>query len=51
METAREPAAARRLRVLGAEPVGASAAELAAMLRAEDARWGEAARAAGLAVE
>ncbi len=43
---ARDPTAVRRLRVLGAEPVGGSAAELAAMLRAEDAKWGRAARAA-----
>ena len=50
-QAARDPAAARRLRVLGAEPVGSSAAELAAMLRAEDAKWGAAARAAGLAPE
>jgi tripartite-type tricarboxylate transporter receptor subunit TctC len=50
-QAARDPAAARRLRVLGAEPVGSSAAELAALLRAEDAKWAAAARAAGLAAE
>ncbi len=48
METARDPAAAARLRALGAEPVGSSAAELAETLRAEDARWGEAVRQGGL---
>ncbi len=50
-QAARDPAAARRLRVLGAEPVGSSAAELAALLRVEDAKWAAAARAAGLAAE
>ncbi|MFC7478102.1 tripartite tricarboxylate transporter substrate-binding protein [Dankookia sp. GCM10030260] len=50
-QAARDPAAARRLRVLGAEPIGSSAAELAALLRAEDAKWAGAARAAGLATE
>ncbi len=50
-QAARDPAAARRLRVLGAEPVGSSASELAALLRAEDAKWAGAARAAGLAAE
>jgi tripartite-type tricarboxylate transporter receptor subunit TctC len=48
LETARDPAAADRLRALGAEPVGSSAAELAEYMRAEDARWGEAVRQAGL---
>jgi tripartite-type tricarboxylate transporter receptor subunit TctC len=46
-EAARDPAVAARLRALGAEPVGAGGAELAATLRATDATWGEAARAAG----
>jgi tripartite-type tricarboxylate transporter receptor subunit TctC len=50
-QAARDPAAARRLRVLGAEPIGSSAAELAALLRAEDAKWAGAARAAGLTAE
>ena len=50
-QAARDPAVARRLRVLGAEPVGSSAAELAALLRAEDAKWAGAARAAGFAAE
>jgi hypothetical protein len=35
------------LRALGAEPVGATGVELAATLRATDATWGEAVRAAG----
>jgi tripartite-type tricarboxylate transporter receptor subunit TctC len=51
VQTARDSAATRRLRVLGAEPIGSSAAELAALLRAEDAKWAGAARAAGLAAE
>ncbi len=50
-QAARDPTEARRLRVLGAESVGTSAAELAALLRAEDAKWAGAARAAGLAAE
>lgn len=51
MEAARDPAVAARLRALGAEPVGSTAAELADRLREEDAKWGEAARAAGLAAQ
>jgi tripartite-type tricarboxylate transporter receptor subunit TctC len=47
-ETARDPTSATRLRALGAEPVGSTAAELAETMRAEDARWGEAVRQAGL---
>ncbi|MBD0275215.1 MAG: tripartite tricarboxylate transporter substrate binding protein, partial [Acetobacteraceae bacterium] len=50
-QAARDPAAARRLRVLGAVPVGSSAPALAALLRAEDEKWKRAARAAGLAAE
>jgi tripartite-type tricarboxylate transporter receptor subunit TctC len=49
MEATRDPALAARLRGVGAEPVGSTGAEFAARLRAEDAKWGEAARAAGLA--
>ena len=48
VETARDPAAAARLRALGAEPVGSSAAGLADTIRAEDARWGETVKQAGL---
>jgi tripartite-type tricarboxylate transporter receptor subunit TctC len=47
----RDPTVSRRLRVLGAEPIGSSSSELAALVRAEDARWAGAARAAGLAPE
>jgi tripartite-type tricarboxylate transporter receptor subunit TctC len=50
-QAARDPTAARRLRVLGAEPIGSSALNLAALLRTEDAKWAGAARAAGLAPE
>jgi len=50
-QAARDPAAVRRLRVLGVEPIGSSAAELAALLRAEDTKWAGAARAAGMAAE
>ncbi len=50
-QAASDPTLVRRLRVLGAESVGSSAAELAALLRAEDAKWAGAARAAGLAAE
>ena len=50
-QAARDPTEARRLRVLGAEPIGSSAIDLAALLRAEDAKWADAARAAGLAPE
>jgi tripartite-type tricarboxylate transporter receptor subunit TctC/pimeloyl-ACP methyl ester carboxylesterase len=50
-QAARDPTVARRLRVLGAEPVGSSPPELVALLRAEDAKLGAAARAAGLTAE
>jgi tripartite-type tricarboxylate transporter receptor subunit TctC len=49
VEAARDPEVAARLRALGLEPVSSGAAELAALLQTEDAKWGEAARAAGLA--
>jgi tripartite-type tricarboxylate transporter receptor subunit TctC len=45
------PALAARLREVGTEPVGSTGAEFAERLRAEDAKWGEAARAAGLATK
>ena len=51
LEAAHDPVVAARLRTLGAEPVGSSAAELAAMFRAEDVKWGDAARAGGLAAK
>jgi tripartite-type tricarboxylate transporter receptor subunit TctC len=47
MEATRDPALATRLRELTTEPVGSTGAEFAARLQAEDAKWGEAARAAG----
>ena len=45
MEAARDPVVAVRLRALGAEPVGSTAAELTASIRTEDGAWGDAARA------
>jgi tripartite-type tricarboxylate transporter receptor subunit TctC len=50
-EAARNPAVVARLRDLGTEPVGSTGGELAATLQADDAKWGGAARAAGVAVE
>jgi tripartite-type tricarboxylate transporter receptor subunit TctC len=49
VEATRDPALASRLRDLGTEPVGSTRAEFAERLRTEDAKWGEAARAAGFA--
>ncbi len=49
IEATRDPALAARLREVGTEPVGSTGAEFAARLQAEDAKWDEAARAAGLA--
>ncbi len=51
MEATRDPALVARLREAGAEPVGSTGAAFAERLRAEDAKWGEAARAAGLAAK
>ena len=51
MEATRDPALASRLREVGTEPVGSTGAEFAERLRAEDTKWGEAARAAGLATK
>jgi hypothetical protein len=45
MAAASDPVVAARLRALGAEPVGSSAAELAASIRTEDEAWAAAARA------
>jgi hypothetical protein len=45
MEAARNPVVVARLRALGAEPVGSTAAELAASFKTEDEAWGDAARA------
>jgi tripartite-type tricarboxylate transporter receptor subunit TctC len=50
-EAVHDPVVAARLRDLGAEPVGSTGGELAATLQADDAKWGEAARAAGVTVE
>jgi tripartite-type tricarboxylate transporter receptor subunit TctC len=47
----RDPAVRERLVGLGAEPVGSSPAELAAMLKRENARWGEFIRKAGIRAE
>ncbi len=43
---ARDPAVVARLRELGAEAVGSTRAELAALIRAQDAKWGPVAREA-----
>jgi tripartite-type tricarboxylate transporter receptor subunit TctC len=48
---ARDPAVAARLEGLGAEPLGTGAAELAARIREERARWGPVVRAAGVTAE
>jgi len=47
----RDPAVRERLVGVGAEPVGNSPAELAAMLKREYARWGELIRKAGIRAE
>ena len=43
---ARDPAVVARLRELGAEAVGSTGAELAELIRRQDAQWGPVARAA-----
>jgi tripartite-type tricarboxylate transporter receptor subunit TctC len=48
---AREPAVVERLRALGADPVGGTAAELVATMRAQDSIWGPVARAAGVTAD
>lgn len=48
---AREPAVVGRLRALGADPVGGTAAELVATMRAQDSIWGPVARAAGVTAD
>ena len=48
---ARDPAVAARVNGLGAEPLGTGAAELAATIREESARWGAVVRAAGVTAE
>jgi tripartite-type tricarboxylate transporter receptor subunit TctC len=47
----RDPAVRERLVGLGADPVGNSPAELAAMLKRENARWGDFIRKAGIRAE
>jgi len=47
----RDPAVRERLVGLGADPVGGTPAELAAMLKRENARWGEFIRKAGIRAE
>jgi tripartite-type tricarboxylate transporter receptor subunit TctC len=47
----RDPAVRERLVGLGADPAGSSPAELAAMLKRENARWGEFIRKAGIRAE
>lgn len=48
---ARDPDTARRFATLGAEPIGSTREELAARIAAEDARWGELVRAAGITAD
>ena len=48
---ARDPDTARRFGALGAEAIGSTREELAARIAAEDARWGELVRAAGITAE
>ena len=51
MAAARDPDTARRFAALGAEPIGSTREELAARVAAEDARWGELVRAAGITAD
>jgi tripartite-type tricarboxylate transporter receptor subunit TctC len=48
---ARDPAVVARLRELGAEAVGSTRAELAEIIRAQDAQWGPIARAANVTAD
>jgi tripartite-type tricarboxylate transporter receptor subunit TctC len=48
---ARDPVVTARLEGLGAEPLGTGAAELAARIHEESARWGPVVRAAGVTAE
>jgi tripartite-type tricarboxylate transporter receptor subunit TctC len=48
---ARDPDTGRRFAALGAEAIGSTREELAARIAAEDARWGELVRAAGITAE
>jgi tripartite-type tricarboxylate transporter receptor subunit TctC len=48
---ARDPDTARRFAALGAEAIGSTREELAARIAAEDERWGELVRAAGITAD
>jgi tripartite-type tricarboxylate transporter receptor subunit TctC len=48
---ARDQAVVARLRELGAEAVGSTRAELAEIIRAQDAQWGPIARAANVTAD
>ncbi|WP_270937906.1 Bug family tripartite tricarboxylate transporter substrate binding protein [Falsiroseomonas oryzae] len=48
---ARDPAVVARLRELGAEAVGSTRAELAELIRRQDAQWGPVARAANVTAD
>ena len=51
MAAARDPDTARRFAALGAEAIGSTREELATRVAAEDERWGELVRAAGITAE
>jgi tripartite-type tricarboxylate transporter receptor subunit TctC len=51
IDAARDAGVVARLRELAAEPVGSTGADLAATIRDEDAKWGPAARAAGVTAD
>jgi tripartite-type tricarboxylate transporter receptor subunit TctC len=51
IDAARDPAVTARLNGLGAEPLGKGAAEMAAMIREESARWGPVVHALGVTAE
>ncbi len=48
---ARDPDVVRRFAALGAEAIGLTREELAARAAAEDERWGELVRAAGITAD
>ena len=51
MAAARDPDTARRFAALGAEAIGSTREELATRVAAEDERWGELVRAAGITAD
>jgi tripartite-type tricarboxylate transporter receptor subunit TctC len=51
MAAARDPDTARRFAASGAEDIDSTRRELAARVAAEDERWGELVRAAGITAE